>query len=312
MRSRDAAGDLVMPTFPAKGPVSLRTNLADSPTAAALKSGAVSSPLVNFDFAGPKVANEGFKPMVREGKFQAGELAIVTYLQARAYGKPLMLLPATMFGRFQHHMLATSTLRGAVKPKDLEGQKVALRAYSQTTGVWVRGLLQHEYGVDLGKVTWLCRDDSHVAEAPDPANVERIPDGAKSLENLVLDGDVIAGILGNELPKDPRVRHFFQDYPALARAWHAKYHTVHINHLFVVHADLTKERPDVVKEIYRVLAESKAAANLKGDVDLLPFGLSNMRRALELVIGYAFEQKLLPRLLSVDELFDDTTRALGS
>lgn len=301
-----------MPTFPAKGPVTLRTNLADSPTSVALKNGAVSSPLVNFEFAGPKVANEGFKPMVREGKFQAGELAIVTYLQAKAYGKPLMLLPATMVGRFQHHMLATSTVRGSVKPKDLEGQKVAVRAYSQTTGVWVRGLLQHEYGVDLDKVTWLCRDDSHVAEAPDPASVERIPSGAKSLENLVLDGDVIAGILGHELPKDPRARHFFGNYQALAREWYAKYHTVHINHLFVVHADLAKERPDVVKEIYRVLLASKAAANLQGDIDLLPYGLPAMRRALELVIDYAFEQRLLPRRLAIDELFDDTTRALGS
>ena len=199
-----------MPTFPATGPVTLRTNLADSPTAAALKSGAVSSPLVNFEFAGTKVANEGFKPMVREGKFQAGELAIVTYLQAKAYGKPLALLPATMVGRFQHHMLVTSSVRGPVEPKDLEGQKVAVRAYSQTTGVWVRGLLQHEYGVDLNKVTWLCRDDSHVAEAPDPANVERLAPGAKSLENLVLDGDVIAGILGNELPKDPAGAAFFR------------------------------------------------------------------------------------------------------
>lgn len=301
-----------MPTFPATGPVTLRTNLADSPTSAALKSGAVSSPLVRFEFAGPKIANQGFKPMVREGAFQAGELAIVTYLQAKAYGKPLVLLPATMVGRFQHHMLVTSGVRGRVGPKDLEGQKVALRSYSQTTGMWVRGILRHEYGVDLDKVTWLCRDDPHVAEALDPAFVERLPPGSKSLEDLVLDGDVIAGILGNELPKDPRARHFFENYRELAREWYAKYHTVHINHLFVVHADLSKERPDVVKEIYRVLLASKSAAGLEGEVDLFPFGLLALRPALELVINYAFEQKLLPRRLAVDELFDATTRALGS
>ena len=100
-------------------------------------------------------------------------------------------------------------------------------------------------------------------------------------------------------------------YQALAREWYAKYHTVHINHLFVVHADLAKERPDVVKEIYRLLLASKAAAP-QGDIDVLPFGLPAMRRALELVIDYAFEQKLLPRKLTVDELFDDTTRALGT
>ena len=91
-----------MATFPASGPVRLRTNLADSQLANALKQGEVKTDLVDFDFCGPKTANQGFKPMVREGLFDAGELAIVTYMQALDYGKPLVLIPATMVGRFQH------------------------------------------------------------------------------------------------------------------------------------------------------------------------------------------------------------------
>ena len=92
--------------MPATGPVKLTTNLADYPISKALKSGAIHSDLVTLDFAGTKTANQSFKPMVREGKFDAGELAIVTFLQAIAWGKPLVLLPAVMVGRFQHNCIS--------------------------------------------------------------------------------------------------------------------------------------------------------------------------------------------------------------
>src|ERR1043165_2689543 len=91
-----------MPAYPKSGPVTLKTNLADYAMTKALKSGAVTSDLVKFDFCGPKVANQGFKAMVRERKFDAGELAIGTFLEARTYGKPVTLLPAVVMGRFQH------------------------------------------------------------------------------------------------------------------------------------------------------------------------------------------------------------------
>jgi 4,5-dihydroxyphthalate decarboxylase len=115
-----------MPTFPSSGPVRLATNLADSALAKAAKSGEVSSDLVQFDFCGPTTANQGFKPMVREGKFDAGELAIVTYMQALDYGKPLVLLPATMVGRFQHQFFVCRKERAPMDPKTLEGKKVAV------------------------------------------------------------------------------------------------------------------------------------------------------------------------------------------
>src|SRR3990170_3965580 len=113
--------------------------------------------------------------MIREGAFDAGELAIVTCLQAKAWGKPFVMLPTPILGRFQHHCIGFNHELGDLNPKDIEGRRVGVRTYAQTTGLWVRGILQHEYGVDLGKVTWLTVDESHLAEYKDPSNCQRLP-----------------------------------------------------------------------------------------------------------------------------------------
>src|SRR5262249_61152848 len=91
--------------FPTAGKVRVRTNLADYPVVRALKAGGVRSDLVEFDFCGPKVANQGFKPMINEGTYDAGELAIGSFLQAKAYGRPLVILPAVVMARFQHNFI---------------------------------------------------------------------------------------------------------------------------------------------------------------------------------------------------------------
>ena len=304
-----------MSTFPATGPVTLRTNLADSPSAKALKAGEIATPLVNWDFAGPVTANQGFKPMVREGKFTAGELAIVTYMQALDYGKPLVLLPATMVGRFQHQFFVCRKERSPMDPKTLEGKKVAVRSYTQTTGVWVRGILQDEYGVDLNKLKWLCWDDPHLAEYTDPPElVERAQPGGKDLNTMALDGDVDAVIPAADLLKNPEMRTVVENPDAAGAAWGAKYGCGHINHMFAVHKDLPKERPDVVKQIFEALKESKAKAGLPkaGEIDQLPMGLEACRKSLELVTRYAYEQKIVKKLYKVEELFDDVTIKLGA
>jgi 4,5-dihydroxyphthalate decarboxylase len=297
--------------FPAAGPVTLTTNLQDYPVTRALKAGEIRSDLVRFDFAGPKAAFEGFKPMVREGKFDAGELAIVTFLQAKAYGKPLVLLPAVVMGRFQHQCVLVNAALGEMKPKDIEGRRVGIRSYTQTTGAWVRGILQHEYGVDLSRVTWVCNDDAHLAEFRDPPGVERLPPGARKVDQMVLDGEV-DGFIGADMPGEPRVRHLIANPLEAAAAWSRKHGATPINHLFVVNSALSERRPDVVRDIYRMLLESKKAAPPPPDgIDFLPFGVEANRKALELIIQYAFEQKIIPRRFEVDELFDDTTRALA-
>lgn len=304
-----------MPTFPATGPVTLRTNLADSALVRALKDGEVTSEIAKLDFCGPKIANQGFKPMVREGKFDAGELAIVTYMQALDYGKPLVLLPAVMVGRFQHQFFVCRKERSPMDPKSLEGRKVAVRSYTQTTGVWVRGILQDEYGVDLSKLKWLCWDDAHLVEYSDPPDlVERAdPDGPK-LNDIALAGEVDAVIPAADLLAHPDMRTVIDNPEETARKWGEKYGCGHVNHFFAVHKDLPQERPDVVQEIFRMLQETKAKAGLPkaGEIDQLPLGVEACRKSIELIARYAYEQKIVKRHYKVEDLFDDVTIKLGS
>jgi 4,5-dihydroxyphthalate decarboxylase len=291
--------------------LSLKTNLADYPVTMAMKDGRVTSNLVKLDYCGPKVANEGFKPMMRENAFEAGELAIVTYLQAKAYGKPFVMLPAPISGRFQHHTIGYNKDLGHLNPKDIEGRKVGVRTYSQTTGVWVRGILQHEYAVDLNKVTWLTIDDAHLSEHRDPPNVQSLPAGAK-LAKMMFDGEIAAAILGGEMPKDPRVQTLIPDAKAAAQQWYAREGVIPINHVFVVRQELSKALPEVVREIYRMIVESRNLAPDSAKATIPPFGLEENRKGLELAIEWSLEQKIIPRRLSVDELFDDTMAAIKS
>src|SRR5579884_1962395 len=126
-------------------PLTLQTLLASYPNTEALRNGRVRSPHVNFGFAEVKTANKAFKAFVREQKFDLGELAIVTYLQAKAYGKPYVLMPAVVMARGQHHTIVYNPSRGALTPERLAGKRVGVRAYSVTTGVWVRGILAEQY-----------------------------------------------------------------------------------------------------------------------------------------------------------------------
>jgi 4,5-dihydroxyphthalate decarboxylase len=289
--------------------VDLKTNLADYPVTMAMKEGRVTSSLVNLDYCGPKVANEGFKAMLRDNAFDAGELAIVTYLQARAWGKPFVLLPFPISGRFQHHCIAFNHELGPLTPKDIEGRKVGVRTYAQTTGVWVRGILQHEYGVDLDKVHWQTIDDSHVSEYHDPANCERLPPGSKLIK-MMLAGDVAAAILGSDMPKDPRVQTLIPDAMDAARSWYEREGVIPINHMFVVREELSQQRPDIVREIFRMLVESRALAPETARTGKPPIGLEANRKGLEMAIQWTYEQRIIPRRLSVDELFDVTTADL--
>ena len=190
--------------------------LGNYPNTKALKSGEIRSDLVDFDFVEVKVANNLFKKIVREAAYDFAELAIVTYLQARTYGKPYVLLPAVVVGRGQHHTIAYNAERGLLKPSELAGKRVGVRAYTVTTGTWVRGILAQDYGVDLDKVEWVTFEDPHVAEYRDPDTVKRAPPG-KELVQMLLDGELDAAVVGDKLP-DPRLRHLIPDADEASRA----------------------------------------------------------------------------------------------
>jgi 4,5-dihydroxyphthalate decarboxylase len=290
----------------------LHTLLGNYSNAAALRDGKVKSDLIDFDIADVKVSNTAFKPLVRELKFDLGELAIVTYLQAKAYGKPYVLIPATVVGRGQHHTIAYNPERGALKPSDLAGKRVGVRAYTQTTGAWVRGFLADDYGVATEDIRWVTFEDPHLAEYKDPEFVSRAPDG-KTVAQMLLDGEIDAAIVGDKIP-DPRLKPLVPDADAVAQQWAQRHGGVPINHMMVVRDSIAKSRPDLVREIFRVLRESRNAAAPAADNGLSDpwrFGVEANRQSLEIIIDYSLRQKLIPRRFSVDELFDDTTRALG-
>lgn len=293
------------------GVLTLRTLLGDYPNTSALRKGEIRSPRLNLDFADVKVPNHAFKRVVRDLEFDVAELAISTYLTAKAHNKPLVLLPVVVRGKFQHESIVCSAAR-PLAPSDLAGRRVGIRSHSVTTVTWVRGILQNDYGVDLDRVKWVTFEDAHVAEVRDPKTFERAPAGKDPL-TMLLAGELDAAVMTGASLKDPRVRSLIPEPAAAAQSWYQRYQAVPINHMVTVRESLLKSSPWVAEEIFRLLAESKRAAGLPpaNGIDAFPFGVEANRKSLELVINYAAQQQLIPRRYPVDELFDDVTRALG-
>ena len=273
----------------------LKTLLGDYPVSHALRSGALGSDLVELEFADVKVPHTAFKRVVRDLEFDVAEIAIVTFLMAKSFGKPLRLLPAVMFGRFQHpYLVSVSDLR----PKDLEGKRVAIRSSSVTTVAWLRGILADDYGVDLSKVKWVTFEDAHVAEYRDPPGTERAPAGKTAL-GMLLAGDVDAAVLSDPVPQDPRLKPVIPDPAAAAADWHRRKGALQINHMVAVKSSLG---PDVAQEVFRLLQESKDLG--AKDSETTPFGLEANRRNLEVAIDYVFRQGLIPRRYTVEQLLE--------
>jgi 4,5-dihydroxyphthalate decarboxylase len=289
----------------------LHTLLGNYANVIALKDGRVKSDMIEFDFPDFPVANRGFKPLVRDGRFDVGELAIVTYLQAKAAGKPYVLIPATVVGRGQLHTVAYNSERGVKTPADLNGGSFGVRAYTQTTGIWVRGILAEDHGVDWAKVKITTMEDPHVAEYSDPGFVNRAPE-TKQLPQMLIDGEVDAALIGDKFP-DPRFKTLIPDAEAANTAWAEKNGGVPINHMIVVRESLVKERPDIVEEVFRLFKEARALDTASQDkLDPYRFGVEANRASLERIIDYSFRQQLIPRRFTVDELFDGMTRKLGA
>jgi 4,5-dihydroxyphthalate decarboxylase len=279
----------------------LRTLLGTHPCTSALKDGSVKSDSVTLDFVEYSPTNKGFKPMVRDGAFDVAEMAIVTYLMAKSFNKPMVLLPDVVVARFQHgHALYNAKL-GTLTPADLNNKRVGIRSFTTTTGAWLRGILANDYGVDLSSINWVTFEDAHVAEFKD--TTVRAPQG-KEIIQMLLDGELDA-VLGEKVDR-PGLTPLFPDAAAEEKAWFAKHGVKPINHMVVVSETLPKTHPEAIREVSRLLRESAALAPAASP----RFNADEMRRSLELIIQYTAQQGLIPRAFAVDELFDDLTRAL--
>jgi 4,5-dihydroxyphthalate decarboxylase len=288
--------------------LTLETLLAAHPNTIDVRNGELRSPLVNFVYADVKTVHTMFKAVVREQKFDLAEIAIVTALQAKAYGKPYVLMPAVIVARGQHHTIFYNPDRGHLHPGDLNGRKVGVRAYTQTTGAWVRGFLQEDYGVDFRRVQWITFEDPHLAEFRDPPWVQRAPEG-KQMQQMLLDGEIDAAIFGSKNPENTPLKPLIPHAAEVAAGWAQRHGGIPINHMMVIRESITQKRPDVVREVYRLLKENAAAAPSHNPGGLR-FGVEAVRKSLETIIAYSEQQGLLPRRFSVDELFDDVTRSL--
>ena len=285
----------------------LKVLLGDYPHTAPLKSGAIASDKIEFEFIEYKPVWDGFDAMVRHQAFDVSEMAAVTYLLGMAYDKPMALLPAAMFGRFQHAHAIYNAEKGVLRPQDLNGKRVGVRSITTTTGAWLRGHLAHDYGVDLDSIHWVTFEEPHVAECPD--RTERAPKG-KAIVPMLLAGELDA-VLGESSP-DPRIKSLFADPQAEARKWHEKHRLVPINHLVVVRKELIESEPETVREVYRLLRAGKQAAGVApGALDTVPFGIEPNRPALDLIARYVADLGLVPRPVSVDEMFAPVRGLVG-
>ena len=276
----------------------LRTLLGDHPSTSALRTGKIASEQVVFDFIDYSPTNKGFKPMVREQAFDVSEMAIVTYLMAKSVGKPMVLLPNVVVARFQHAYALYNAKHGVLKPADLDGKRVGIRSFTTTTGAWLRGILANDHGVDLDSIDWVTFEDAHVAEYQDMT--KRAPAG-KQIVQMLIDGELDA-VLG-EKSDHPDLKPLFPDTSQEEASWFARHAVLPINHMVVVKQELSEQNPDAVREVHRLLLEAAKDARPR-------FPENNIRRSLTMIIDYTAQQGLIPRALTVDELFDDVTRPL--
>ena len=297
-------------------PFTFKTLLGDYPNTLALKSGQIHSPELAFDFVDAPVPNRLFKRVVRDLEFDLAELALVTAFQAKAYNKPLIMLPAVVgAGRYQHHCLVYNQERGKLGVSPLKGKRIGIRAHAQTTVTWVRGILMNEYGVDLRDIHWITFVDGHLAEFPDPKSFRRAKP-EQNMMHMLLNGELDAAIIGTDLPDDARLQSVIPDPHEAAQAWGERHHLVPINHMMVVKKTIYNHHPELVQEAYRLLLQSKQAADsqslhtdgkkdhaVSAHKDLTPFGVEANHNALALLLNYSAQQGLIPKAYGMQELF---------
>jgi 4,5-dihydroxyphthalate decarboxylase len=306
----------------------LKTAIATYPHTKGLKDGTVPVPGVQFEHVEIAPIIGAFRRMCRTLDFDVSEMAITTYLTAKAHDKPFTALPVFVMRQFHHAPIVYNIKSGVQSPKDLEGKKVGVRAYTVTTGVWARGILATEYGVDLDKITWVVVDEEHVQEYRKPANV--LERSGANLAKMLAEGELAAAIGAGKIDS-PDVKPLIPDAGAAEAAWYRKTGIYPINHTIVVKDTLLQSDPSLAPRLFNgfenakaqflkelsstaeLSAEAQALAkrrSLIGD-DPLPNGVERNRKALEAIIWFAHEQKILPRTVKPEEMFAPNTLNLA-
>lgn len=319
----------------------LKTALRTYPYTEALKTGAITIPDAELQFEDVKPHIAAFRRMVRDLEYDICEIAPTTYLIARAYGVPIKALPVFFVRRFHHDGLVVRPEAGIQTPKDLEGKNFGVRAYSVTTGVWKRGLLQNEYGVDIDKVNWWVDDEEHVSALKLPSNVRHVPKGS-SLVQMMAEGKLDAACTGDAgvgragKPGEAAdwnagganletLRELFDDPARLDREVYAVDGVYPIHGTLAIKESVLEAHPDLAANLFDAFKQAKApylaalkdgtATGKQVDKDLrhmdivggdpLPYGIEANRASIDALIRYGHQQGLIPKLCSAEDMFLD-------
>jgi 4,5-dihydroxyphthalate decarboxylase len=280
--------------------LTLRAALGPYPHTAPLKDGRVTSPQLRFDHMEIVPVNRAFRPMVNDLTFDVSELALVTLMLARAFERPLRGLPVVLMRQSAHHALTTrqdSPLRG---PEDLAGKTIGVRAYTQTTGTWVRGILHDQFGLDLSTLTWVTFEPAHVDGYDDPAQCRRAQPGQVLLD-MALSGEVDAAI---GLEPHPDLRPVVPNVEQAEADFVRQTGSAPINHVLAVRADLIEQEPWLTSELFFLFKSARERAIIESHAEPAEYGLDANRATIELLARYAHEQGITPRAYRADELFE--------
>ena len=296
----------------------------------AFKDGTVKPKTFEPEFEEVNPLIDAFRRMVRGSEFDVCELAITTYICAKAHGKKITAVPVFLVRAFHHGAILVNTKAGIRTPKDLEGKKVGVnRGYTVTTGVWARSVLQDEHGVDLSKITWVLSGDEHVAEYKAPANVVPIQKG-KKMADMLVSGELVAAI-GVDVDH-PDIKPLIPNAEEAGLAALRQRGHYPINHTVVIKDELLEKYPELAADVFNAFTESKRlyVDRLKaGKIekmteadetakrvmeitgrDPLPYGIEPNRKVLDNLIQHALTQRIITKPVTVEELFAPSTHKL--
>ena len=276
--------------------------LANYPLTKLLKDGTVTSDKIKLNFVEFDKVSDAFAPMVNTQPYDVCEMAVGTFFQALDHNKPIRLLPIVGDGDFHHGSLFYNPAFGKVTPEDLKGAKVAVRSYTQTTALWVRGALSEQFGIKPCDMTFMTTEPPHVSEYVNPPYVHFITEGPKDPFALVESGECKAIFAGPKQMKGRDWCHVIEDHEKAAEDWYAVHKAVPINHMVCCSNKLIEEDPEAIAELYRMFQEAYELCkdSLKPAVCL---GREACWSTLDVCMDYCVEQGMASRKFTEDEVF---------
>ncbi len=292
--------------------LNLSTAIGGHSVYAALKDGTVKVPDVSFDFHEVTPLTAAFRRMCRTQEFDLCEMSLASYFNAREHGKPFTAIPAIPWQHSQHQNAVYNANSGITAAKDFEGKKVGVRAWTVTPGIWVRGILATDYGLDHTKVNWVLSDEEHVEECNDliPANVSR-QKGA-NIQQMLEDGELDAGLWAQG--KGDHIKSLIDNPDEAARQFWKRYGVFPLDHLIVIKDSVIEANPGLPAALYEAFKQAKAVALEKDphahvggaglkDGDPLPYGLTENRKSVDMFLDFCADQKVTGRRMTIEELF---------